>query len=53
MEEGGLYGERVTEEDSGVSDELEADRIMEEWKEQQDQVRRCFKYISAAFLLKP
>ena len=28
-------------EDSGdQSDELEADRIMEEWKEQQDQVSR-------------
>ena len=25
----------------GGTDELEADRIMEEWQEQQDQVRQC------------
>ena len=42
MEEGGLYGERVVEDTSASehSDELEADRIMEEWREQQDQVGR-------------
>lgn len=35
------------EEDNGGSEELEADRIMEEWKDQQDQVRaqpsKCFR----------
>ena len=40
------------EDDTDHSDELEADRIMEEWKEQQDQVSRGLN-ISDAFLLKP
>ena len=34
----------MEEEDTDDSEELEADRIMEEWKEQQDQVGRGFKY---------